>query len=278
MYSHSPLLALGLYSKEAETVPGPRPITFWVTRSKKGSQRHESPEQEKSRLLDEAAARISSPKERKVFRALLEDMVENNTVPLELLSRIPVQPEKAGKTRFDQLYDAAMFLAFPGYRRETLQKLLGPNATGKTKTKIWRAIFPARFRLSHVLLRAPTFQQAFALGCDYACRMSLRLYRQIPSDLTVRIQFVSEKAVRRMLKLRWANRVKRRKQLQLVGRVYTPKEIMGARIVAVGDPKTPEHSIFKYGEGRDLRKLLKLQERVRVSSIETETFRPEDDI
>lgn len=237
----------------------------------------ETPEEAKSRLLDAAARRMASPKERKVFRALLEDLVENNTVPLELLSRIPVPPEEAGKTRFDQLYDAAMFLAFPGYRLETLQKLLGPSATVRAKTKIWRVIFPERFRLSHVLIRAPTFQQAFALGCDYACRMSLRLYRSIPSDLTVRIQFVSEKAVRRMLNLRWANRVKKRRQLQLVGRVHTPKEIMGARLVAVGDPKTPEHSVFKYGEGRDLRKLLKLRERVRVSSVETETFRPIDD-
>lgn len=210
------------------------------------------------------------------MRALLEDLVSHNTLPLELLRRLPVPPEKAGKTRFDQLYDAAMFLAFPGYRKETLEKLLGPDAKVKSKTKIWRAIFPAKFRLSHVLLRAPTFQQAFALGCDYACRMSLRLYREVPSDLTVRIQFVSEKAVRRMLKMRWANRVKRRKQLQLIGRVYTPKEIMGARLIALGDPKTPEHSIFKYAEARDLRKILSLQERVRVSSVETETFRPDD--
>ena len=226
--------------------------------------------------MDEAAKRISSPKEREYIRALLEDLVGNNTVPEELLRRIPIPPEMAGKTRFDQLYDAAMFLAFPSYRNETLERLLGPDVKAKSKTKIWRAIFPAKFRLSHVLLRAPTFQQAFSLGCDYACRMSLRLYREIPSDLTVRIQFVSEKAVRRMLKLRWANRVKRRKQFQLVGRAYTPKEIMGARLVALGDPKAPEHSIFKYAEVRDLRKILKLQERVRISSVETETFRPDN--
>jgi hypothetical protein len=79
-----------------------------------------------------------------------------------------------------------------------------------------------------------------------------------------------------MLKLRWANRVKRRKQLQLVGRVYTSKEITGARLVALGDPKTPEHTIFKYAEARDLRKILRMQEKVRVSSVETETFRPDD--
>ena len=246
----------------------------------KGKDRRTAPRdretEERDRLLDEAARRISSPKERKHVRALLQDLVVNNTLPLELLQRLPVPPSEAGKTRFDQLYDAVMFLAFPGYRRETLEKLLGPDAKVKSKTKIWRAIFPAKFRLSHVLLRAPTFQQAFALGCDYACRMSLRLYREVPSDLTVRIQFVSEKAVRRMLKMRWANRVKRRKQLQLVGRVYTPKEIMGARLVALGDPKTLEHSIFKYAEARDLRKILRLQEKVRVSSVETETFRPDD--
>jgi len=108
--------------------------------------------------------------------------------------------------------------------------------------------------------------------------MSLRLYKEIPYDLTVRIQFVSEKAVRRMLKLRWANRVARRKQLQLIGRVYTPKEVTGARLVALGDPKTPEHSIFKYAEARDLRKILKIQEKIRVSSVETETFRPNEDL
>ncbi|KKL91767.1 hypothetical protein LCGC14_1891410 [marine sediment metagenome] len=242
--------------------------------------RRASPEvreaEKRNRLLDEAAKRISSPKERRYVRALLEELLGNNTLPEELLQRIPISPETAGKTRFDQLYDAAMFLAFPGYREETLEKLLGPNVKVKIETKIWRAIFPAKFRLSHVLLRAPTFQQAFALGCDYACRMSLRLYRKIPSDLTVRIQFVSEKAVRRMLKLRWANRVKRRKQLQLVGRAYTPKEFMGARLVALGDPRTPEHSIFKYAEARDLRKILNLREKVRVSSVETETFRPDD--
>jgi len=78
-----------------------------------------------------------------------------------------------------------------------------------------------------------------------------------------------------MLDIRWANRVKRRRELQLVGRVYTSKELTGARLVALGDPKKKEYDIFKYAEARDLRRVLKSQNKVRISSVETETFRPE---
>jgi hypothetical protein len=204
---------------------------------------------------------------------MLTELIENNIIPLDLLEYIPTSPTKVGKTRFDQLYDAAMYLVFPGYREETLGKLLGP--VYDSETKIWRVMFPSKFRLSHVLLRAGSFQHAFALGCDYACRMSLRLYKKIPVDLTLRIQFVSEKAVRRMLEMRWANRVKKRKQLQLMGRVYTDKEISGARMVALGDPTQSVYSIAKYAEARDLRRILKYHNRMRISSVETETFRPQ---
>jgi len=228
------------------------------------------------RRLEAFVRRVSSPKEREYVRVMLRELIENNAIPLDLLEWVPAPAGRAGKTRFDQLYDAAMCLAFPGYREETLGRLLGPTAKDRPRTKIWRAMFPPKFRLSHVLLRASSFQEAFALGCDYACRMSLRLNRKIPVDLTLRIQFVSEKAVRRMLEMRWANRVKRRKQLQLVGRQYTPKEVMGARLVALGDPEKPEYSIAKYAEARDLRKILRERDRARVSSVETETFRPND--
>lgn len=226
--------------------------------------------------LEAFVRKASSPKEREYVRTMLRELVENNAIPLDLLEWVPAPPAKAGKTRFDQVYDAAMYLAFPGYREETLGRLLGPTAKDRPRTKIWRAMFPPKFRLSHVLLRASSFQEAFALGCDYACRMSVRLYRKVPVDLTLRIQFVSEKAVRRMLEMRWANRVKRRKQLQLVGRQYTPKEVVGARLVALGDPEKPEYSVAKYAEARDLRKILRERDRARVSSVETETFRPQD--
>ena len=225
--------------------------------------------------LEDYIRRASSPKDRDYFRKMMIEFIHYNTIPLDLLKEIPVPAYESGKTRFDQLYDAALSLAFPGYRNETLEKLLGPGAKISSKTKIWRIIFPPKFKLSHVLIRANSYQQAFALGCDYACRMSLRLYRKIPSDITIRVQFVSEKAVRRMLDMRWANRVKRRKELQLEGRKYTPKELAGARLVALGHPDQPEYSIAKYAEARDLKNILRKHNKVRISSVETETFRPD---
>lgn len=231
-------------------------------------------EKTRDERLDECARRIASPKERPWFRELLRQIADGNAAPLELLEQIPVPPEQAGKTRFDQVYDACDMLAFPGYRPETLERLLGPGAAVAPETKIWRAMFPPRFGLAHVLLRAESFQQAFALACDYACRASLRSSGGIPPDLTVRVQFVGEKAVRRMLDLRWANRVKKRRQLQLVGREHSPKELSGARLVALGDPGSPGYRVFRYAEKRDLLKVLKSSGRVRVSSVETETHAP----
>lgn len=221
--------------------------------------------------IGECARRISSPKERRWFRQVLQDLVRGNVAPLELLEQVPMPAREVGKTRFDQIYDACAFLAFPGYRTETLERLLGPTAESRQGIKIWRAMFPSRFKVAHVLLRADSFQQAFALACDYACRVSLRSEGRIPSDLTVRIQFVSEKAIRRMLDMRWANRVKKRKQLQLVGRQYTPKELAGARLVALGDPDSSSYRIFRYAEKKDLLAVLSKKGRVRESAVETET-------
>lgn len=217
------------------------------------------------------AKRAFSPKERPEFEAMLLELVRNNALPLELLDRIPAPPEEVGKTRFDQVYDAAMSLVFPGYERETLQKLLGPDFS--EDVKIWRAMFPPKFGLSHVLLRANSFQHAFALGCDYACRMSLRVHRRVPTDLTLRICFVSERAVRRILQIRWFNKVNRRNKLKLVGRTFSPKEVTGARLVAIGRPDRPGYSIFRYAEARDLRKILSERDEMRLSSVESEVFR-----
>lgn len=217
--------------------------------------------------------RISGPKDRSYFRGLLDKIIKNNTIPIELLDTIPISVIDANKTRFDQLYDAALCLAFPKYRDITLAKLLGPNADDKNDVKIWRVMTPDKFKISHVLIRAESYQQAFALGCDYACRMSLRIYGKIPTDLTIRVQFVSEKAIRRMLDLRWANRVQKRKQLQLIGREYTSKEIAGARLAAVGHPNQSDYSIAKYAENKDLKHLLSKKGILRISSIESEIFK-----
>lgn len=228
--------------------------------------------QEISQAVDKCLVGITGPKDKIYFKEFLEELILNNTIPLDLLSHVPKRVSLVGKTRFDQLYDAALYLVFPKYRKETLSGLLGLNVDQRTDLKIWRVMLPDKFHLRHALIRASSFHEAFALGCDYACRLSLRLYKKIPTDLTVRVQFVSEKAVRRILGMRWANRVIKRKQLQLEGRVYTPKEIVGARLAAAGHPLHPQFSIAKYAENKDLKRLLSNKSILRISSVESEIF------
>jgi hypothetical protein len=216
--------------------------------------------------------RFRGANEKRYMAALLYAMLTNNTIPIDLLDTIPTSSDEVGKTRFDQLYDAAMSIAFPSYRLETLERLLGPDAEISENTKIWRVILPQKFKLAHVLIRADSYQEAFALACDYACRASLRVYGKIPHDLTVRVMFMTEKAIRRKLDLRWANRVNKRRQLQLIGRVYSPKEIGGARVAAIGPPSSPAFQLARYIEAKDLGKILRSKNLVRVSSVESEVF------
>jgi len=226
--------------------------------------------------IEKCVKRFRGIKEKQYIAALLKLMLMNNSIPIELIDSIPASPSETGKTRFEQLYDAAMEVAFPGYRSETLEKLLGPNAHITEQTKIWRVVLPPRFKLAHVLVRADSYQEAFALACDYACRASLRIHGKIPSDLTVRVMFVTEKAIRRRLDMRWANRVNKRRQLQLVGRMYSSKEIQGARLAAFGYPSNPNFRLARYVEMKDLGKISKQKKLVRVSSVESEVFTDEN--
>lgn len=227
--------------------------------------------------IRQCVKRFRGSNEKQYIGALLHAMLLNNAIPIELLESIPAPPQEVGKTRFDQLYDAAMDVAFPGYREETLEKLLGPGVGTTEKTKIWRVILPQKFKLAHVLIRADSYQEAFALACDYACRASLRVHGKVPADLTVRVMFMTEKAIRRKLDLRWANRVNKRRQLQLVGRVYSPKEIQGARIAATGPPSSPAFRLARYVEAKDLSKILKSNGIARLSAVESEVFSEDRD-
>lgn len=224
-----------------------------------------------SESVDKCVDRISAKKEAPYFRQFLTELITNNAIPLELLEHIPVPVSEIGKTRFDQIYDAAIALVFPGYKRETLEKLLGP-LDGKGG-KIWRVLLPERFRIAHVLIRAKTFQEAFALGCDYACRASLRMFGTIPVDLTIRVVFMSERSLRRILDIRWANKNKKRLQLKLVGREFTAKQLNGARLLAMGHPKDPKYSIIKYVEKKDLDVIFSSRGLIRKSSIEQESHK-----
>ena len=216
--------------------------------------------------------RLRCGKDAPYFRSLLEAMIYQGVIPAELMETVPLPAQEAGKTRFDQLYDAVMDLIFPEYRKETLERFLGPIEPSE-EGKIWRVCFPEKFGISHVFMRAGSFQQAFALGCDYACRISLRAFGTIPVDLSIRVMFVSERALRRKLYLRWAVKTHKRMQLKLVGREFTPKMIQGARLAALGDPNSPMHSIARYAEIKDLGKIRKSHGKIRKSLVESESFR-----
>jgi len=202
---------------------------------------------------------------------MLNEVVKNNILPLDLLDYIPLKAKEAQKTRFDQLYDAVMCLAFPEYKENTLERLLG--ASSKSLTKIWRVIIPDKYKISSVLIRADSYPQAFARACDYTCRVSLRIHQRIPNDLTIRVVFMSEKALRRHLDIRWANRVKKRKQLQLEGREFTSKQINGARLIALGDPNDSYHQIIKYSESKDLQRIRESSNKIRISEVESEAYK-----
>lgn len=229
--------------------------------------------EEASEAAERCARRVSGPKDRDFFRKALADLVLNNVVPVELLDSVPSPPAGVGKTRFDQLYDAAMSLVFPEYRKGTIRRLLGEGAPDP-EIRIWRAIFPDRFKVDHVLLRAHTYQEAFALACDWACRRSLHQFGKVPVDLTVRVMFMSESALRRFLSLREVNRRKKRRDLQLEAREFTPKQVNGARIAAAGPPRDPRYSLFRYAEKKDLRRILESKGLARTSAVESESHKP----
>lgn len=227
---------------------------------------------EAERAIEACVKRIGTPKDSQYFREMLNGLVRNQVIPVELLDHVPLKARDAGKTRFDQIYDATMSIVFPGYRKETLEKLLGDagNADG---IRIWRAVFPERFGVAHVLLRAETYQEAFALAADWACRCSLRLHHSVPHDLTIRVMFMSERAVRRYLDMRWASRTLKRRELKLVGRDFTFRQVNGARLAALGHhPKgDPRHSVAKYAESKDLQRVREKAGLVRISSVEHES-------
>ena len=224
------------------------------------------------RQIEDCLERLRCGKDAPYFRSMLEAMVYQGVIPVGLLKTVPLPAQEAGKTRFDQLYAAAMALVFPDYREETLKRFLGPDIEPDSK-KVWRICFPEKFKLAHIFMRAETFQQAFALGCDYACRVSLRIFGAIPADLTIRVMFVSERSLRRFLDMRWASKTHVRMQLKLIGREFTNRMIYGARLAALGPSDSPMYSIARYAEMKDLDKVRKSKNRIRKSPVESESFR-----
>jgi len=225
-------------------------------------------------LVEECVQRICRPDEREAFLEFLTALVENNAIPASLLTTVPRRASKAGATRFDQIYDVCMFLAFPDYAPKVHDTAFGPDAP--EDMKLWRVILPREYGLSHVIVRSQSFQQAFSLACDYACRLSLRERRRIPGDLTIRVQFMDNVVTSRMLDIRQAVKYRQRVLSGTKGREFSAKDIAGARLVAIGRREGKNYSIFKYMDNMDLRNLEEGLGRRRLSAVDKETFRPAD--
>jgi len=224
------------------------------------------------KAIDDCIKRTCGKKDAEYFRELLTNLILNNTLHYTILNEIPVRSGEVGKTKFDQLYDASQALAFPPYCEKTMKTLLG-NDVYDEEIKIWRVLLPAKFGISSILLRANSYQDAFALACDYACRVSLRLFSRIPSDLSIRVLFVTESALRRTLELRVLNRNSKRKEFSLEGRVFTFKQLAGARIFALGHLKNdPRRSLARYLERKDLNRIMYKAKSYRISGVEAEVL------
>src|SRR5271156_6098324 len=94
----------------------------------RGARRKPLDRKEVERHISACLKRLRCEKDAPYFRSLLEAMVFQGVIPIDMLKSMPVPAQEAGKTRFDQLYGAAMALVFPDYREETLRRFLGPEA------------------------------------------------------------------------------------------------------------------------------------------------------
>jgi hypothetical protein len=150
-------------------------------------------EKKKSVIIERAVRKVCKrgDKEYKYLKSTLEELVKNKTIPIRLLKDVPRLPKVICKTRFDQLYDAAMFLSFPEYDDELFKYLFGlDNFKKNREIKLWKVLIPKKYCMRNILIRAPNFQMAFARACDYVCRLVMKTEKKIPNDLTIRVMYL----------------------------------------------------------------------------------------
>jgi len=223
-----------------------------------------------SDAVNACVEKMASSKEQEWVREFLTNLILNDTIPLELLKLIPTRAAEVGRTRFDQIYEIAMLAAFPGYSPKVVEELTYEQ---DPDIKVWKVILPAEYKINHVMIRARSFQEAFALGCDYACRANLRVNHKIPKDLTIRVSRVSNDTMLKTIKQReWARKSKRRvfkhDAWSHEGDALKDKRT-GVRIFGLGNVNT---SLIRYIDMRDL-DTLRFQDVTTTSSVENESIR-----
>ncbi len=222
--------------------------------------------------IEMALDRFTTEKDREYFRALLTDIITKNQAPLELLNEVPDDARRIGKTRFDQIYDALINIAFPPYSTSVLKLLLG-TAENK-EVRVWRVSLPERYKVGNTLIRAYSYQDAYALACDYACRIHLRLFHEIPKDLTIRVQYMSNTALAKFLRARHLIR-NHKSQVYRSGlsREFTPTQVLGARTAALGHShQDPQRKLAIYIDNKDMMKARLYQGMLRMVNVELESL------
>lgn len=211
---------------------------------------------------------------------LLRDLMKRSLFPIELLDKVPEPAYKSGITKFDQIYQAAMFFAHPQYSGYTHEQLTGSKEP--SDLRVWQVIIPPGLGPNHVLIKANSYQEAFALGCDYVCRASLRVNKKIPTDLNIRVIYVTNRELKYMLKVKDQNKLKNRRKREHQSekkktyQKFSRRQIIGATAVALGhDKKSEMYSILKYIDKKELDIIQKKFQVHRITNVLTQYY-PED--
>ena len=223
-------------------------------------------------LLDATCDRLSSKVDREYFKHLLKTLIQTKQIPVKSLIYWPQKSDVAGKTRFDQIYDATMNLAFPDYSNKVLESFQAKPVD--PQMKLWKAHFPSKYKVASVILRAKDYQDAFACACDYICRVSLRTDIVIPKDLTIRVSAMSEKSVKAHFRIRIASSRKRRSIRSTKAREFTNRQVNGSRAAALGFPPTSEmRRIVRYAEHKDMLRMSSKKKINKQSLVEHEHYK-----
>ncbi len=214
---------------------------------------------------------IDGEKSQTYFAEFLKNLIATGTVPVEALEGLPARPSKVGKTRFDQLYDLAQLITFMNYSESTIKGLLGEG--GDLNTRLWRVVLPKEYGIASIYLRAPTYQDAFALACDYVMRVSLRLNQIIPQEMTIKVESVTDQEARGMIAFRNKDRKRHARILNFKMPEVTPRQLRGIRLAALGYAMNdPRRSIVRYIEEKEVKYVNRVPGIARISAVDSEVL------
>lgn len=222
--------------------------------------------------LDQVLFRMADVSDKQIWFDHIHTIIKKYKVPLEKLDLIPDTAIVVGKSRFDQLYDLCCYLSHIPYKEKTLHGFLGQDLKEEDRNiKLWRCFFNEELQIQNVIIRASSFQEAFARAADYGARVYFKLNKIIPRNMTVRVEYVRDLEVRALNLVRTANRVKTRNKKGLQSAESVERYENGLIIAALGHQSLSDYSIYKYVEKKDLKDLA-LRGIRRISHVEAERY------